>query len=232
MGPEVNETADEKCNLPLSIISAPPIARLPPPPLLSGLYHGGLVFGGNGVAGGRWWWRRRVSKDDEFLIFLTFTCPTRDWHGLCRFGIVSDPGQPPSRTPDSVYHITTCSPADPCGPARYLKPPSAGPGRMWRYEELPRLIWTLRAFQSFCSLFSRCWRVNNIRVFLIVNVRYFKRAFCCRNVTWRDDCAAEHDLWLSLPFKCNVFVHLFFFSALATRQGQSGLNILEKVSVK
>lgn len=54
----------------------PQIALLPPPPLLSGLYHGGLVFGGNGVAGGRW--RRRVSEDDEFLIFLTFTCPTRD----------------------------------------------------------------------------------------------------------------------------------------------------------
>lgn len=62
----------------LRLLSPPPqIARPSPPPLLSGLYHGGLAFGENGVVGGRWR-RRRVSEDDEFLIFLTFTCPIRD----------------------------------------------------------------------------------------------------------------------------------------------------------
>lgn len=168
VGPEVNETSDEKRNLPPSIISTPnsPCSTASSPYFFFlGFSTGSSVWRKWSGEGGR---RRHVYKDDEFLIFLTFTCPTRDWHELCRFGIVSDPDQPPSRTPDSVYHIRTCSPADPRGPVRYLKPPSAGLERMWWYEELPRLNWTLRTFSNFSPSILHCWRVN-IHMYIFFN---------------------------------------------------------------
>lgn len=206
VGPGVNETSDEKRNLPPSIIATPnsPCSTASSPFFFffSWAFPQGLVFGGNRVGRGG---RRHVYKDDEFLIFLTFTCPTRDWHELCRFGIVSDPDQPPSRTPDSVYHIRTCSPADPRGPARYLKPPSAGLERMWWYEELPRLNWTLRT--NFSSLFytAEGWIYIYI-YFLIASVRYFK-GHLVQKCNLEGRVHSWNDLRLMLSFEFNVFVH-------------------------
>lgn len=111
----------------------------------------------------QWKGERHVWEDDEFLIFLTFTCPTWDRHKCCRSGIVSDPNQPPWRTPDSVYHIRACSVADPCRPTRYLKRLSSGARgdrkNSFNVTELGGLLYLL-------LLTFHCWRAN---------LRYFKR---------------------------------------------------------
>lgn len=106
-GPRVNETSDEKRNLPC-LLSLTQLDRALPPLLFHGLFHRVRWLGemeGRATRLRRWW------VFNLFNIYMSYSGLTpvlSIWNCLWP--------EPPSRTPDSVYHIRTCSVADPAGP--------------------------------------------------------------------------------------------------------------------
>ena len=89
MGPGVNETCDEKRNLPLSVIN-PSLASLPLRCVFySWFSEDGRMRAEEGGVEGRGE-NRKISEVDEFLISLTFTCPHQDGRGCGQSGVVSD----------------------------------------------------------------------------------------------------------------------------------------------